>query len=87
MAVSAVLIQRMVPAEAAGVAFTANPTTGDISECIIVGVAGVGETLVGGEATGEQWVVQGPNAVGPTEARVLTSNQARQIADLARAIE
>src|SRR5215207_863499 len=39
----AVLVQVMVAAEAAGVAFTANPLTGDRDEVVITAVCGLGE--------------------------------------------
>jgi len=58
----AVLIQRMVPADASGVAFTANPITGDRSERVINAVRGLGETLVSGQAAAEEWVVRGGRA-------------------------
>src|SRR5712692_6978784 len=50
----AVLVQRMVPAEAAGVAFSANPVTGDRSEVLISAVRGLGERLVSGEAQADE---------------------------------
>jgi phosphoenolpyruvate synthase/pyruvate phosphate dikinase len=46
----AVLVQRMVDAESAGVAFTANPVTGDRSEVLVSAVRGLGERLVSGQA-------------------------------------
>jgi pyruvate,water dikinase len=52
----AVLIQRLVPADAAGVAFTANPVTGD-EEILVSAVRGVGDRLVSGEATPDEWVM------------------------------
>src|SRR6266508_4211803 len=59
----AVLVQVMVPADAAGVAFTANPLTGARDEVVISAVCGLGERLVAGEAVGDQWVVRGQDAV------------------------
>ena len=53
----AVLVQAMVAAKAAGVAFTADPLTGDRDVAVITAVAGVADCLVGGEATGEAWRV------------------------------
>ena len=53
----AVLIQSMVAADVAGVAFTANPTTGVRNEVVINAVHGLGERLVSGEVTPEQWVI------------------------------
>jgi pyruvate,water dikinase len=54
----AVLIQRLVPADAAGVAFTANPVTGD-REILVSAVRGIGDRLVSGEATPDEWVARG----------------------------
>jgi phosphohistidine swiveling domain-containing protein len=80
----AVLIQRMVPAEAAGVAFTANPVTGDRDELVINAVSGLADRLVAGEVDGEHWSVRSGHAVrsegGPT---TLTTDQALRVARLA----
>jgi pyruvate,water dikinase len=54
----AVLVQRLVPADAAGVVFTANPVTGD-REILVSAVRGLGDRLVSGEATPDEWVVRG----------------------------
>lgn len=83
----AVLVQEMVPARAAGVAFTANPRTGDRDETVINAVSGLGERLVSGEATAEEWAVRG-RAVrrsGRGEA-VLTTAEAAEVAQMARAV-
>ncbi|MBE7501711.1 MAG: hypothetical protein HS113_15690 [Verrucomicrobiales bacterium] len=44
----AVIVQRMVPAERAGVLFTADPLTGDAKRCVIEYVPGLGDSLVSG---------------------------------------
>ncbi|WP_425307666.1 PEP/pyruvate-binding domain-containing protein [Ammonicoccus fulvus] len=44
----AVVIQRMIPAEASGVLFTANPQTGRRNETVIESVRGLGDALVSG---------------------------------------
>jgi len=44
----AVVIQRMVDADISGVLFTANPLTGNRSECMVSAVYGLGESLVSG---------------------------------------
>lgn len=52
----AVIVQRMVPAQAAGVAFSADPLTGQ--RCVIIeAVPGLGEALVSGRATPDRYVV------------------------------
>jgi pyruvate,water dikinase len=53
----AVVVQRMVPAEIAGVLFTANPATGNRGELVIEAAPGLGEALVSGEVTPESYVV------------------------------
>jgi phosphohistidine swiveling domain-containing protein len=83
----AVLVQVMVPADAAGVAFTANPLTGDRDEVVITAVRGLGERLVAGQATGDQWIVRHGRArrTRATE-QAISADQARQIASLARRV-
>jgi rifampicin phosphotransferase len=81
----AVLVQRMVPADAAGVAFTANPVTGDRSEVVISAVRGLGESLVSGEATAEEWIVRnGVASRGRSSSEAISASKAIQVADLAR---
>jgi phosphohistidine swiveling domain-containing protein len=83
----AVLVQVMVPADAAGVAFTANPVSGDRDEVVITAVRGLGERLVAGQATGDQWIVRDGHAsrTRVTE-QAISADQARQIATLARRV-
>jgi rifampicin phosphotransferase len=83
----AVLVQVMVPADAAGVAFTANPLTGDRDEVVITAVPGLGERLVAGQATGDQWIVRHAHArrTRSTE-QAISADQAGQIATLARRV-
>ncbi|MGB8385349.1 MAG: PEP/pyruvate-binding domain-containing protein [Dermatophilaceae bacterium] len=84
----AVLVQQMVSAVAAGVAFTANPLTGDRGEVVLSAVRGLGEPLVGGEAIGEQWVVRGRDATRTRAGEgVLSVAHAVQVADMARRVE
>jgi phosphohistidine swiveling domain-containing protein len=81
----AVLVQRMVPAEAAGVAFTANPVTGDRSEVLISAVRGLGERLVSGEAQADEWVVrEGKPQRRRSSEDAITADQVAAVADLAR---
>jgi rifampicin phosphotransferase len=83
----AVLIQPMIPAEAAGVAFTTDPVTGR-SRTVIEAVEGLGERLVSGASTPERWAVQEDGSIeGPSEPMVLETGQARAISDLARRVE
>jgi phosphohistidine swiveling domain-containing protein len=88
-AAMAVLVQGMVDASAAGVAFTAHPVTGNREQTIITAVAGLGDALVSGTETGEEWVV---TTAGTTRTRrtpdgpVLDEQQARAVAELARRV-
>jgi pyruvate,water dikinase len=50
-----VIVQELVPAVAAGVAFSKNPITG-LSETVVEAVAGTGEALMSGTATPDRWV-------------------------------
>jgi pyruvate,water dikinase len=57
-----VLIQAMVPAAAAGVAFTRNPVTG-ADEILISAVRGLGDRLMAGGADADEWTVRGAEVV------------------------
>ena len=84
----AVLVQVMVPADAAGVAFTANPLTGARDEVVVSAVRGLGERLVSGEAVGDQWVVRGEDAIcRDGREGAIAAAQAVAIATLARRVE
>src|SRR6266700_1672961 len=84
----AVLVQVMVAADVAGVAFTANPVTGARGEVVITAVRGLGERLVAGEATGDQWVVRdGQARCTRAVEQAINADQARQVAELARRAE
>lgn len=53
----AVIVQEMVPSEASGVMFTANPLTGFRSETVIDATFGLGEALVSGQVEPDHYVV------------------------------
>ena len=53
----AVVVQVMVPADVAGILFTANPATGQRSEMIVNASFGLGEAVVGGQVTPDTFVV------------------------------
>ena len=74
----AVVVQRMVPAEVAGVAFTANPVTGVRTEIVIDAGLGLGEAVVSGTVTAEHLVVdrrrdRPPPLAGPALTRLGTT--------------
>jgi pyruvate,water dikinase len=79
----AVLIQPMIAAEAAGVAFTADPVSGR-HRTVIEAVDGLGDRLVSGAATPERWTVEEDGSItAPSTATTLDPAQARAIGDLA----
>lgn len=59
----AVVLQRLVPARASGVVFTANPVTGAADELVISAVYGLGEGLVSGAVDADSVVVDAAGAV------------------------
>ncbi|MCL1935509.1 MAG: PEP-utilizing enzyme [Defluviitaleaceae bacterium] len=79
----AVLVQQMIPAEIAGVAFSANPLTGNTKECVISAVAGLGNQLVDGQVDGENFIVIGKTVQG---SGILTETQCLEIAQLCRLV-
>ena len=56
----AVVVQRMVAAEAAGVAFSIDPVSGDATRVVVEVVAGTGEALVSGQAEADRMVLERP---------------------------
>jgi len=50
-------VQKMVNSSAAGVMFTINPVTGDLSQIVIEGNYGLGEAVVSGSVTPDDFVV------------------------------
>jgi pyruvate,water dikinase len=83
----AVLVQRLIAAESAGVAYSANPVTGDRGEAVVNAVRGLGERLVSGQSTPDEWVV---GVDGPEERRrsegAINAAQALSVARLARSV-
>jgi len=51
----AVLVQRMIRSEKAGVAFAANPLTADTGECVVSAVFGLGSALVDGSSDADAY--------------------------------
>lgn len=59
----AVVVQRMVDAQTAGVLFTANPVTGDRDEIVVDASSGLGEAVVSGLVTPDHYVLDRRGAV------------------------
>ncbi|MDJ1178401.1 PEP/pyruvate-binding domain-containing protein, partial [Roseofilum sp. BLCC_M91] len=84
----AVLVQRMVNAEVAGVAFGADPVTGQRGVTVISAVAGVGDALVSGEVDGQTYRSdrQGTVISSPTDTPLLNRETLKQITALVRQV-
>ncbi len=54
----AVVIQRMIDAQASGVMFTCHPATGSVHQTVIGAVYGLGEGLVGGTLAADTFVIE-----------------------------
>nr|CTQ95848.1 Phosphoenolpyruvate synthase (EC 2.7.9.2) [Kibdelosporangium sp. MJ126-NF4] len=91
----AVVVQRMVPAAAAGVMFTADPVTGSRDSIVINAAWGLGEAVVSGEVTPDAYVLTGDSVraviadkAAPNRSRaVLSDDQVRELGALGRRIE
>jgi pyruvate,water dikinase len=84
----AILVQRQVDADVAGVAFTADPVTGARDSVHVSAVPGLGDALVSGASDADEWLVHGGTAT-PLRVRhqALTEAQARAVAELALRLE
>ena len=73
----AVVVQRMVDAEVAGVMFTADPLTGTRTHCVVEANPGLGESVVSGSVDPDHWVVETSTGkvlterVGTKQSRVI----------------
>ena len=84
----AVLVQSMVQPSVAGVAFSANPMTGDRDEVLVSATRGLGDRLVSGEVDGDAWSVRGAVATPTaTPEGCIDASIASRVADLARQLE
>jgi phosphohistidine swiveling domain-containing protein len=86
----AVIVQRMVRARAAGVAFSADPISGRRAIAVVAAVRGVGASLVSGEADADTWRIDRrgtiiERVVGSAAAPVLRDEEVLAVARLVRA--
>lgn len=87
----AVVIQKMVPSESAGVAFSVDPISGKFDRVLIESSFGLGENVVAGEALTDTWIVDNKtntmkeNLAGDRAS--LTEEEVVNIAKLAKQIE
>lgn len=84
----AVVVQAMVDARAAGVAFSADPVTGDRSVVVISAILGLADKLVGGEADGDSYRIGANGVTLDAElvgaAPVLNDAERTEVAAMAR---
>ena len=83
----AVVVQRMVPADTAGVLFTADPVTGATDRIVINAVRGQGEALVSGFADPEVITLDSSGITERHGETVLSEGIALELAGLGRRIE
>ena len=85
----AVIVQRMVDAKCAGVAFSVDAVTGRWSTALVSAVQGHGEKLVSGQADSENWILARDTAktlehnCPEAQGAVLTESQAVEVARMA----
>jgi pyruvate,water dikinase len=84
-----VLVQELVSADSSAVVFSKNPTTGATEELVINANYGLGESIVGGLATPDTWIVRKADLsplrfqLGPKEKMTVVSAEGtREIAVL-----
>ncbi len=84
----AVIVQVMVEARAAGVAFSADPVTGDRSVVVISAIRGLADKLVGGEEDGDSYRIGADGATLEAELvdgeAVLSEAERADVAAMAR---
>jgi pyruvate,water dikinase len=66
----AVVVQQMVPSEVSGVAFTANPVTGERGQVVIESSFGMGAAIVDGRVTPDRYVIAGDDGLALRERRI-----------------
>jgi pyruvate,water dikinase len=84
----AVIVQRMIEPRAAGIAFSADPVTGEPGTAVVSAVAGRADRLAAGELDGETYRVstEGEVTTALNGSRALTDDDGRAVAALARAV-
>ncbi len=88
----AVIVQSMVDPTVSGVAFSADPISGDRTIAVISATPGLGERLVGGEVSGDAWRIRDGGEivereiVGEGNPGCFTDDQVREVAAAVRAL-
>ncbi|WP_203567301.1 PEP/pyruvate-binding domain-containing protein [Aestuariimicrobium ganziense] len=82
-----VLVQQMVPASHAGVAFSINPLTGADTEVVVEVVEGLGEALVSGQVRPERFVDDWWHATSVETTDLLSPAQQAAVVELTLAVQ
>jgi pyruvate,water dikinase len=83
-----VLVQRMIAPRCAGVAFSADPVSGNRGIAVVSAVSGTGEKLVSGEVDGETWkITRSAEILSQPENPLLSVTDAIAVSTLARQCE
>jgi pyruvate,water dikinase len=85
----AVVVQRMVAAQASGVVFTADPISGNRKLAVVEASAGLGDAFVSGLVNADSYTVRDGEVIVRTshQTSVLTDGQAVHISEIGRRIE
>ena len=83
-----VLVQRMIAPRCAGVAFSADPVSGNRGIAVVSAVPGTGEKLVSGEVDGETWRIDRSHSIlNRPENAILSKSDGIAVSTLARRCE
>ncbi|MBV9920370.1 MAG: phosphoenolpyruvate synthase, partial [Pseudonocardia sp.] len=84
----AVVVQRMVDAQVAGVLFTADPISGKRGRSVLDAARGLGDAVVSGAVDPDHWMVDGRViSRGPGAHACLPDGRVRDLVDLGRRVE
>ncbi len=86
----AVIVQAMVPADFAGVAFSADPVSGRRDRIVVSATTGLGDRLVAGEIDGSTWWINAANDAvieSAGDADLLDSGKIAAVIALVRRVE
>ncbi|MEM7362446.1 MAG: PEP/pyruvate-binding domain-containing protein [Pseudomonadota bacterium] len=75
----AVVVQTMVPADVAGVLFTANPATGERGEMVLTANPGLGEAVVSGQVTPDTFLID--RETGTVSETIVGTKEQMVVAD------
>lgn len=83
-----VVVQKLVSAEKSGILFTANPVNGRRDQMLLNSSWGLGEAIVGGEVSPDQWVVDKVNGniieeiIASKEVMVISKEKGIELVDV-----